>query len=61
MIGIYAMIFGLIMLGVIKLYEARKKDTPKPLLWIVVVGVLVISVFLAMTRGCAPERIALIQ
>jgi uncharacterized membrane protein len=57
-VGIFAMAFGLVMLGVIKLYAMGKKDAPKPLFWLVVGVIAVISIYLVMTRGCTPEKFA---
>lgn len=57
-VGIIAMVFGLIMLGIIKLYAMSKKDPPRPLFWLAVVVIVAISLYLTATHGCNPEPFA---
>jgi hypothetical protein len=56
-IGLAAIAFGIIMLGVIKVYGTLKKDLPRPFLWLMIAAILAISFYLAMTRGCTPDWI----
>jgi hypothetical protein len=52
LIGIGAVVFGLVMLAVIKLFELRKAKPPSGLFWIMVAGILAISLMVGMTSGC---------
>jgi hypothetical protein len=55
-VGIVAIVFGLAMLGIIKLYEMCKRDVPRPFFWLVLIVIAAISLYLASTRGCTPEK-----
>jgi hypothetical protein len=44
-IGIIAVIFATVGLGVVQLVEVTKKDVPKPLIWLVVAFTAAISLY----------------
>ena len=53
MTGVIAIVFALVMMGVGKIYDARKKKEPRVLLWITVAFVAAISLYLVGTEGCS--------
>ena len=54
-IGLIAVVVGIAMLGILKLYERIKKDVPRPIFWFILAVVVAISMYLAAARGCTPE------
>jgi hypothetical protein len=55
-VGIAAVIFGIVMLEILKLYEMSKKDPPRPLVWLVVADIVAVSLYLTANYGRMPQR-----
>lgn len=57
MVGLIAIVFVLIMMAIGKIYDARKKEGPKVLLWLTIGFVAAISLYLVGTEGCSFDPI----